>query len=232
MADVTMEHLEQLRVALKDKKLPERDVGFATSLVTQADARGLSPKQWYWVGQLVNRLTSPAPARVIGDFSGVYALFQRAAKHLKYPKVRLQTELGTPLQLYVSGERSRVPGVVNVVEVGVERERARWFGRVTQTGEWQQNGKLSQEDLVPVGKLLTRLAADPSGVASEYGRLTGNCCFCYRKLDDERSTAVGYGPQCAGRYGLPWGAGRGSDSLKEPEVKPARRMRVRKAVKV
>jgi len=26
-----------------------------------------------------------------------------------------------------------------------------------------------------------------------------------RGLDDERSVSVGYGPVCAGHYGLPWG---------------------------
>ena len=236
-SDVSVENLQQLRDALQDNKVPACDKDFASSLVRQADAKGfLSASQWHWVGVLVSRATRPVPVSVIPQFSGVYDLFKRAATRLKYPKVRLQTELGTPLQLYISGERSRVPGVVNVVEVHTERDKARWFGRVMPDGTWQQNPRLSMEDFLPVGKLLKRLASDPAKVASEYGRLTGNCCFCYRKLDDERSTAVGYGPHCAKQYGLPWGQGRGSDSFKEPVEKDkptaARRVRVRKAVAV
>ena len=37
------------------------------------------------------------------------------------------------------------------------------------------------------------------------GHETGNCCFCGRELTDERSVSAGYGPICAGHYGLPWG---------------------------
>lgn len=41
--------------------------------------------------------------------------------------------------------------------------------------------------------------------AARFGRLTGACVFCSRKLTDERSIEVGYGPVCAEREGLPWG---------------------------
>ena len=41
--------------------------------------------------------------------------------------------------------------------------------------------------------------------ASAFGGLTGTCVFCSRRLTDERSIAVGYGPVCAEREGLPWG---------------------------
>ena len=54
-------------------------------------------------------------------------------------------------------------------------------------------------------KLLQRLAADPAGVASKYGKMTGRCCFCHLQLTDAKSLAVGYGKTCAKNYGLPWG---------------------------
>lgn len=41
--------------------------------------------------------------------------------------------------------------------------------------------------------------------ATAFGALTGTCVFCSRKLTDERSIEVGYGPICAEREGLPWG---------------------------
>lgn len=45
--------------------------------------------------------------------------------------------------------------------------------------------------------------------AAEYGALHSSCIFCARPLTDERSDpalgGVGYGPECASKYGLPWG---------------------------
>jgi hypothetical protein len=37
---------------------------------------------------------------------------------------------------------------------------------------------------------------------------TGRCCFCNHKIgegEDNRSAAVGYGPECAKHFGVPWG---------------------------
>ena len=51
-------------------------------------------------------------------------------------------------------------------------------------------GKEVEQELTD---LLTRLGSNPSEVASEYGKLTGTCSFCHRKLSDERSKKVGYG---------------------------------------
>jgi len=56
-----------------------------------------------------------------------------------------------------------------------------------------------------VHDLLGTFDSDPAATASAYGRRTGRCCFCGRELTDGRSVAVGYGPICAPRYGLPWG---------------------------
>lgn len=42
--------------------------------------------------------------------------------------------------------------------------------------------------------------------AARFGKVTGACVFCSRLLTDERSVSAGYGPVCAEREGLPWGA--------------------------
>ena len=47
------------------------------------------------------------------------------------------------------------------------------------------------------------------------------CCFCNRALEDERSTAVGYGPICAGHFGLAWG-NRPAEFAATPVARPAR----------
>lgn len=45
--------------------------------------------------------------------------------------------------------------------------------------------------------------------AAEYGTAHSACMFCARPLNDERSDpalgGAGYGPDCAAKYGLPWG---------------------------
>lgn len=50
--------------------------------------------------------------------------------------------------------------------------------------------------------LLAEIAVDPSKVARDYGKETGQCCLCGRELSDPESVARGVGPICEGRWGL------------------------------
>jgi hypothetical protein len=142
----------------------------------------------------------------VGDLGGVLALFDRAAAHLKRPAIVLAVPgVGNgELRLSVAGERSSQPGTITVSETGQFESRL-WYGRIQRSGAYQPSRDGGRHADAIVARLRA-LAQDPVGVASEFGRLTGRCCFCNRGLDDERSTAVGYGPVCADHYGLPWGA--------------------------
>ena len=191
--------LQCLETGLASGTLPGKDVEFASSLVTQGKRRGLSERQWFWVIKLARALAGTDTASV-GGFSGVYSMFEKAASHLTYPKIHLHTAAGRTLKIYVSGARSRMPGVVNVVDSSDNT----WYGRVHADGKWEK-GNISDEALGDVSALLSALAKEPERVAAEYGKLTGHCCFCSRSLKDDRSTDVGYGPVCASRYGLKWG---------------------------
>jgi len=51
---------------------------------------------------------------------------------------------------------------------------------------------------------LLKVAADPARAAREYAALMGACSFCGLPLTDAGSVRVGYGPICAGNWGLPW----------------------------
>jgi len=42
--------------------------------------------------------------------------------------------------------------------------------------------------------------------AAEFGHMFERCCFCSTPIDTPESTEVGYGPVCASKHGLPWGA--------------------------
>ena len=142
-------------------------------------------------------VASPAASPRL-DFSSMITLFQQAGEHLKFPKVRLQLEDGTAVVMSVASTRSRNAGCIYVKGEGGYGV-APYYGRINLDGSFGLNGPTG---LIP---LLQRFSADPAGVAAEYGRLTGNCCFCGRELTDERSTSVGYGPVCAVHYHLPWG---------------------------
>jgi len=183
-------------------QLDDRSREFANSLVTQASGRrGLSPKQWDWVDKLIARAHAPAPqTAAIGSVAGIIELFDRAQQHLKRPAILLRGPDGD-LRLSLAGARARVPGSINVTSA----ERSDWYGRVTRNGTYEPSRKYDDATIAAVTRGLRAMASDPAGTAAAYGHLTGACCFCNRALTDERSTSVGYGPICAGHYGLPWG---------------------------
>lgn len=151
--------------------------------------------------------TAPRPAAPkveIGSLDGILAVFNKAAQHLKYPAIVLLVDgIAGGVRVSRAGDRAKVPGSLNVTsgEKDDSEYGRTWYGRVTLDGKYS-----ASRDATPaIAAALQAFAADPVRVATEYGRLTGNCCFCRKTLTDERSTAVGYGQTCAGHYGLPWG---------------------------
>lgn len=62
------------------------------------------------------------------------------------------------------------------------------------------------EHVSAIAIALDDLGSNPEQAAKRYGRETGVCCFCARELTDKRSVKVGYGPICAAKWNLPWGA--------------------------
>lgn len=155
--------------------------------------------------KIAPRETRPAPQNAsIGDLSGIFALFERARRHLRFPAIILLVPDVDTIRISMAGERARVPGSLNIAsqERFVDGRRV-WYGRVLPNGSFEQRAEFSTGPAL-VSQLL-ELAHHPAEVAAAHGRLTGRCCFCSRSLDDVRSTAVGYGPVCAEHYGLPWG---------------------------
>jgi len=198
-------------LAANVEKLADRDRSFASSLVAGVTRYGrASEKQRPYLVKLAERATgaaTPAPERkktAVGDLSAITALFDKARAHLKAPAIVIGFD-GDEYRLSVASERARVPGSLNVAESrrAAEGDEPVWFGRILASGDFEASPRAD----TPAGLIdgLRRFAADPAGVAAEHGRLTGRCCFCNKGLKDERSTQVGYGPQCAERYGLAWG---------------------------
>jgi hypothetical protein len=149
--------------------------------------------------------STPRPAAISVDMQGIVALFNTAKSKLKNPAIVLLTQDAqdreVEIKLTVAGAKARIPGSVNVTDLGKYPDN-QWFGRINLDGTF--NGTRS----APAGlnDTLLALSADPVKVATEYGRKTGNCCFCRKALKDARSTEVGYGSTCASNYGLAWGS--------------------------
>ncbi len=203
------ELVADLESLLKEELVSTNDREFAESLVNQFNKRNaLSDKQVYWVGVLIQRSVEgdepkSEPEKVdLGSFGPMIGLFNKAKQHLKYPKIYLQTMFGNPVALSVAGPNAKHPGSINVTDGGPYGDNE-WYGRVLTTGEYEV--PKNKADLEQIANLLQVFAADPAKTASAHGHLTGNCCFCMKKLTDEKSTSVGYGKKCASNYGLPWG---------------------------
>jgi hypothetical protein len=143
------------------------------------------------------------------NFSAIHSLFDCAiSQGLKYPRIRLQTTYGLPVVISRNGGKSKNPGHLSVTNGGKYGTPDNiYFGRITPEGQWIPSSYAAGNALAVVA-VLTKLAANPAEVAREHGRLTGFCIFCETKLSDPRSTANGYGPICAGHFGLPWDAAK------------------------
>jgi hypothetical protein len=202
--------LTALREALP--LLAAKDVDFAASLLDQGARRPLSDKQMYWVRTLTQRATAPKAAPVVQQLvagsADIKALLVKAAQNLKDPSIVLDSPLGA-IRIALARSSSKYFGGVTVVskdikDQGVKGPRARWFGHITDAGAFVPGPKCGAEAQA-MGDRLARFAADPVQEAAKYGKLHGRCCFCNLRLRDPRSTAVGYGPDCADNWGMPWG---------------------------
>lgn len=196
-----MANVQGLQAAVNAGQITGNTVQFAESLLRAANGRGLTQRQAYWVDRLVTQATQPAPVTAtLPNAAAIYALFQTAGTRLKWPKIDLEAWGGQRVVFGKFGNRSKYAGQIKITDggrygVGV------YFGRIDTEGTLYATQRTNE----PVLHLINALAADPAGVAAEYGQRTGHCCFCSLPLTDERSLAVGYGPVCARNYNLAWG---------------------------
>jgi Family of unknown function (DUF6011) len=148
----------------------------------------------------------------VNRFANLYSLFQYAvSQNLKFPKIRLQFQNDTVV-VKLAGNKSRYEGQLMVTnDAGYGSSSNKYFGRVDQTG-----AIIAGRDLTPaIEGLLEEFATNPVEVAQRYGKLTGNCMFCDKKLDTLDSVACGYGPVCARKWNLPHSAAKQSRATRK-----------------
>jgi len=108
-------------------------------------------------------------------------------------------------EMKMAGKYSKYPGQVLVTNGKPFGDPAGlYYGRLTE-GSFYRAPRCTDEVIAR----LKAWDADINALAREaaaYGHNTGVCCFCGLDLSDARSVTVGYGPQCAQRFSLPWGS--------------------------
>ncbi len=199
-------------------------VSGATVTVTLRDGRTkaveLAEQVGTWRENFIYATAAPKPVATtaIGDLSGVLALFAKAQQYLKFPAIVLSVPAADlTLRLSVAGPRAKVPGSITVLDANKQNGDRDWLGRITTDGAYQPS-RLTNGRTEAIVARLREFARDPARVAADHGKLTAVCCFCNQPLGrgkDKRSVDVGYGPDCADHFGLPWGVKKVPERIME-----------------
>lgn len=200
------EQIAALTAALPN--LDTRSQVFAQSLLDQfAARRSLSVRQWPYVTQLIERVARPAaastPLTVDNTLpaDGTQVLRERFAyATLRGTRPSIRVPMGGAT--YRIAAPSATSSFAGRPVLFVRRNDA-YVGRI------EGDRFLAARDVTPdtLGALRLILR-EPVDTLARIGRSTGTCCYCARELTDPRSVHHGYGPICAGHYGLPWDADR------------------------
>jgi hypothetical protein len=125
----------------------------------------------------------------LGDAAGAIrdALNQAHGKGLKSPQLRTEH-----FNFERAKDSSRNPGCVYVLG----RPGGAYLGKITPDGTFCPSRDCTAEQRAHVATV----AADPLGAAVAFGRLSGECSCCGRRLTDPVSIANGIGPVCASNF--------------------------------
>lgn len=167
---------------------------FARSLIDQLNAKGgLSEEQWKYMHMLAveNKPTKHNyPHKFGGKLEGLGKILQDAGRTLKKPK------------LYVHGFRFLL--IENGVVAMVNQKTKRRIGIIETDGTVWTKEALDDEELISL-VLVMDFCKNPTEAAKVYGQTYSFCMFCGTEITNPNSLRAGYGPICAGHYGLPWG---------------------------
>jgi len=182
---------------------------FEHSLLACARAEAIEPRLIGIAGYIIEyfRRQQPSTVKPVAHVASldrdgltrIFGMFDAATKTmLKRPAIRLADESGSAIHLSLAADHSKNAGCIYVKQ---DKGEKNYYGKITPQGRFLPVAACPPT----VEKQLIAFAADPEAVAMKYGKLTGRCSFCGRKLTDDRSTDVGYGPYCAAKFGLSWG---------------------------
>ena len=161
-----------------------------------------SDKQRYWVEKLalealgVIPVVRPDRSEQLISFDSLVAKFKVARSNgLKRPKLTFTDAVLGTIVLSLAGDNSTNPNHIYIKTNGI------YSGKVSPEGRFSPSRDCSDA----VKSYLKTLNGDVAAIGAQYGRETGNCCFCAREITTDESMSVGYGPICASKWQLPWG---------------------------
>lgn len=137
----------------------------------------------------------------------IFDLFDKAAKSLQYPRLRYPIDKNNKIVFALAGNKAQFPGTLNITDGGPFGNNI-WYGRVKKDYEkkvlhidW--NPKIAVDK--DFKEIVRAVISNPVGICSITGQKYSYCCFCGTEITTKESLAVGYGPICAEKWGLPWG---------------------------
>lgn len=203
------------------KKMPGN---FPQNLVQHLDKRGsLSPEQNFWLHKLAMQsvaTTDNSQNESAMSLPKIRKMFDLAVQQMKYPKIRFERSQffddvvrnfdedndsiclpESTIFMYRAGEKSKAPGVIHITNgAKYGSPDNKYFGKITVEGKFIPSRECSEL----LKQFLMSFDSDPSKIGRQYGKASGNCCFCHRPITTDVSKKHGYGPVCAKRFQLPY----------------------------
>jgi hypothetical protein len=119
----------------------------------------------------------------------------------KRPQIKFSKSPTSPRVAFkIASLSSKYKGSVMVTSGGAYGQSS-YFGNI-HDGIFTPAPKCTDE----ITEFVVKFATNPHKMGSAYGLATMHCCFCSRPIDTVDSKTMGYGPVCASKFGLPWGA--------------------------
>lgn len=180
--------------------LRNHDSSFAKSLVQQFDRNaGLSPKQWFHVDRMIKELEEmPEQDATIEPDMGQFGIFRAILNEGIESGLKKPTIVVEAYHFSFAPATGKNPGCIYVKGANT----GRYMGKIDKWDRLHCGARVDGENLQ---RLAGMTIEDLKELMVMQGKESGSCCFCSRELTDGRSVEKGYGPVCAGRYGLPWG---------------------------
>ena len=165
------------------------------------DELGLSDEELDKLFQKMDVQTIPDAARAVSprkvspkktiNFKNILDMINKAGEKLKNPQITI-TINETTYYFYRDSKK------LNDIYIS-KREGDKWV----KCGYIKKDGTFIEENSSKI-RDIGMFNENPQEFAKKHGALSGKCCFCNKELTNEISTKNGYGPTCAGNYGLPY----------------------------
>lgn len=190
------------RLEANKGNLSFRDSTFAQSLLSAWYGKRATGKQWEWIVRLSERAAAPKSEPATVNLWNICKMFSVAiGAFARPPKLTLRVDSIGKVRIAFCGPRSKYHGSFNVTDGRAFGDNI-FYGRIDSNGNFHPSAHSTPELIAA----LEAFNANPAESATTHGHMSGNCMFCSKTLTDSRSVTVGYGPDCAENWGLPWGS--------------------------